>query len=144
MLNVRHFIVAVIVSPAVVFLLFLGVFDVWYVNWARQHTAEIAATHLSAQSGYTIRIDSVAVSLSALVFFKVQVLDNDETIGEVQMLVLHEPSLLRLLAQQQLVARRVEVGIIQTTRDEVRKLFEEQALFSDTPTLQRNFQKETW
>lgn len=134
MLNARCLLVAVAVSPAMVFLLFFGLFQVIYVNWAQHHVVPIAESHLRTRSGYTVKIDSVAVSLSSLVFFRVRILEEGETIGEVDTLALHEPSLLSLLFTGELIARRVEAGAIQTTRGDVRKLFEAQAtFFSDPP-----------
>lgn len=116
-----------------VFLLFFGLFQMAYVTWAEQHIVPIAEMHLNARSGYTVKIDSVAVSLSSLVFFRVRVLDEGKTIGEVDALALHEPSLLSLLFTKELTARRVEVGAIRTTRDDIRKFFEAQATFSSNP-----------
>jgi hypothetical protein len=45
-------------------------------------------------------------------------------------MVFEEPSLLSLIVKRNLVARRIEVRAIQTTRDDVRKFFEVQAPFS--------------
>ncbi len=132
-LNARHFVVAIAVSPAMIFLLFLGVFHALYVNWAKQHAVPIAEMHLQTRSGYTVKIDSVAVSLSSLMFFRVRVLEEREMIGEVDTLVLYEPSLLSLLFAGKLTARRVEVGAIRTTRNDVRTLFEAQATFFPDP-----------
>lgn len=133
MLNARRFIVAVFVSPAVIFLLFFGAFHVFYVNWAEQHVRIIAETHLSAQSGYTVKIDSVAVSLSSIGLFGVHILEDRKPVGEVESLVLQEPSLLRLILQSQFVARRAHVGVIRTTRNDVLHFFEEQATSSFDP-----------
>lgn len=133
MLNARHFVVAVACSPATVFLLFLGLFRVFYVNWAEQHVAEVAATNLSIRSCYTVKIDSVVVSLSSLKFFKVRVLQVGETIGEVDSIVLYEPSLLRLILQRKLVTRHVDVSPIRTSRDDIRKFFVDRATFSCDP-----------
>ncbi len=133
-LNARHLAVAIIVSPAVIFLLFLGVFRLVYVTWAERHIKPIAEAELRTRSGYEITIDSVAISLSSLTLFKVRIFEHGEEIGEVASLVLHEPSLLLLMFQQKLVARRTEVGTIWTTREAVRQFFETQATFSsDTP-----------
>jgi hypothetical protein len=129
-LHARHLVVAVVVSPAVVFLLFLGVFRAFYVTWAEQHAKPIAEAQLHAQSRYDITIDSVAISLSSLTFFKVRVWQNREQIGEIESMVFEEPSLLSLIVKRNLVARRIEVRAIQTTRDDVRKFFEVQAPFS--------------
>jgi hypothetical protein len=129
-LNVRHLAVAIAVSPAVIFLLFLGAFRLVYVNWAEQHVKPIAESQLNAQSGYPITIDSVAISLSSLTLCKVRVFEQGEEIGEVATIVLHEPSVVVLLFQRKLVAHRTEVGTIRTNREAVRQFFETQATFS--------------
>ncbi len=134
MLHARHLAVAIVVSPAVIFLLFLGVFRLVYVNWAEQHVKPIAEAELSAKSGYAVTIDSVAISLSSLTLFKVRMFEQGEEIGEVSSLVLHEPSMLSLIIQGKLVVRRTEVGTIRTNREAVRQFFEAHATFSsDTP-----------
>lgn len=134
MLDARRLVVAILVSPALMFLLFFVLFYVFYVNWAERNAIEIAETHLNTRSSYTVRIDSVAVSLSSLAFFKLHVLEEREEIGEVASLVLCEPSLWALITQRRLIARRADVGAIRTNRDDVRKFFEEQVTFpSDTP-----------
>ncbi len=116
-----------------VFLWFFGLFQVIYVNWAERHAVPIAEMHLRTQSGYTVKIDSVAVLLSSLVFVGIRISEKGETIGEVDRLTLHEPSLLSLLLRGELTARRVKVGTIRTTRDDVRQFFEERASFSPNP-----------
>lgn len=117
-----------------VFLLFLGTFHLGYVNWAEQNVKQIAETQLSARSGYDVKIDSVAVSLSSLTLFRVRVLAQGEEIAEASSLTLREPSILTLVTKRKLVARRVEAGAIQTARSDVRDFFEEQATFSsDAP-----------
>ncbi len=134
MLHARHLAVAIAVSPAVIFLLFLGVFRLVYVTWAEQHAKPIAEAQLSAKCGYAVTIDSVAISLSSLTLFEVRVFERGEEIGEVASIVLHEPSLLSLLFQRKLVARRTEVGTIRTTREAVRQFFQAPATFSaDSP-----------
>lgn len=133
-LDARRLVVAILVSPALMFLMFFALFYVFYVNWAERNAIEIAETHWSARSSYTVRVDSVAVSLSSLAFFKVHILEEGEAIGEVTSLVLYEPSLWALITQCKLTARRADVGEIRTNRDDVRKFFEEQVTFSsDTP-----------
>ncbi|MFN3344228.1 MAG: hypothetical protein ACK412_01070 [Chloroherpetonaceae bacterium] len=133
-LDVRRFVVAILVSPAVIFLLFFALFYVLYVNWAERNAIEIAETHLNARSGYTVRIDSVAVSISSLTLCTIRLLEEGQEIGELSSLVLYEPSLWALITQRRLVARRVDVGAIRTNRNDVRQFFEEQATFtSDTP-----------
>jgi hypothetical protein len=133
-LNVRHLAVAIAVSPAVIFLLFLGVFRLVYVTWAEQHAKPIAEAELSAKSGYAVTIDSVAISLSSLTLFKVRIFEHGEEIGEVASIVLHEPSMLSLLFQRKLVVRRTEVGTIRTNCEAVRQFFEAQVTFSaDSP-----------
>ncbi|MFN3562147.1 MAG: hypothetical protein ACK4XM_09610 [Chloroherpetonaceae bacterium] len=133
-LDVRRFVVAILVSPAVIFLLFFALFYVFYVNWAERNAIEIAETHLNARSGYTVRIDSVAVSISSLTLCTIRLLEEGQEIGELSSLVLYEPSLWALITQRRLVARRVDVGAIRTNRNDVRQFFEQQVTFtSDTP-----------
>lgn len=134
MLDVRRFVVAILVSPAVIFLLFFALFYVFYVNWAERNAIEIAETHLNARSGYTVRIDSVAVSISSLTLCTIRLLEEGQEIGELSSLVLYEPSLWALITQRRLVARRVDIGAIRTNRNDVRQFFEQQVTFtSDTP-----------
>ncbi|MFN3637078.1 MAG: hypothetical protein ACK4XY_01285 [Chloroherpetonaceae bacterium] len=133
-LDVRRFVVAILVSPAVIFLLFFALFYVFYVNWAERNAIEIAETHLNARSGYTVRIDSVAVSISSLTLCTIRLLEEGQEIGELSSLVLYEPSLWALITQRRLVARRVDIGAIRTNRNDVRQFFEQQVTFtSDTP-----------
>lgn len=133
-LDARRLVVAILVSPALIFLLFFALFYVFYVNWVERNVIEIAEASLNARSGFTVKIDSVAVSLSSLAFFKVHVLEECQEIGEVASMVFCEPSLWALITQRKLTARRTDVGAIRTNRDDVRKFFEEQATFSsDTP-----------
>jgi len=113
-----------VISPATIFLLFLSLFRVCYVHWAERNAKPIAEAQWSAESGYEITIDSVEVRLSALRFLKVRVWQHGEQIGQIDSLLLEEPSLLSLMVKRQLVARHAKVSGLQTHCNEVRKFFQ--------------------
>ncbi len=134
MLDTRRFIIAIVVSPATIFLLLLGFVHAFYVPWATHHAIEVAETHLNTQGGYTVKIDSVSVSLTSIMFFKVHIFEDSREIAEIASLVLYEPSLISFIFQHKLIASHVELGLIQTHRADVRHFLEGYAtFFSDSP-----------
>lgn len=106
-LDARKLAVAFIVSPAMMFLAFLFAFERLYSAWAERNAKAVATSWLQRRLECEATVDSVGVALSSLTLFGVRLSERGERVAEIEALIFEEPSLLALMLNGEIVARKI-------------------------------------